>query len=856
MSDNQLRAEEDARAALISAVRYDLSLSLSADDGAVFGSRTVIDFDCATAGAATFVNLAAARLREVVLNDRALDRAEHGFDGRRLRVPGLRSGANRLVVDAECAYGRAGVGLHRFIDPVDRAVYMYTHFEPFDAHRVLACFDQPNIKAPLTLRVTAPAPWTVLANSAGTTRADESDTATWEFEATPPLPPYLYVVAAGEYDVIEGPAYRGTRLLLACRRTLSHLLRAQAGEIFDVTARGLAHFEERYGHRYPFGPYAQVFVPECTMGAMEQPGCVTFNELYIHRGPVSQVQRTRRCNVILHEMVHVMGFGDVVTMRDWGDLWLNETFATVEATLAADALGIPGAWVDFAGAVKSRALHQDQLSTTHPVLVDAPDTDSIRANFDGITYQKGASVLRQLVAWVGAEPYEAGIRAYFSEFFWGNATRADFLGHQSRASGRDLAPWARAWLETAGVNTLIPELSVSGDRYESVAVRQLADAAAGILRPHHVRVALYDDDGNRLRRRTASAAEVTGALTHVEALAGELLAPLVIVNDEDLGYVKLRFDPASLETLLAGGLSRLDADHARAQCWTALHDMTRGAELDAASFVSSVVAQAASETNDLVLERVLAAAVAVAERLTSAANHRPALAVLANLAADQLSRSRSPLIWARCLAASARESEQLALLERMLTGGHEVRGLDVDDDLRWLALARLATEGRAGPVEIDAQLERDPTDSGQRRAAACLTARPAADAKDEAWSMAFDDRPLSRAHLATALGGFTAGLFTAGGFHAGGRDQAALTGPFVDRVLEAVPSVWAERDYEVARVITDSLFPHEPADGPTIAAVEAVIARPGLPVTARRALLEGRDALVRARDARAVDVAG
>jgi aminopeptidase N len=855
VADNQLRSEEDERAALVGDISYEVRLSLDeGDHGGVFSSLTRLEFDCGREGADTFLNLRAPRVRRVTINDREVDAGVHGFDGARLRLAGLRRGRNHVEVVAECSYSSAGVGLHRFIDPVDGATYVYTHFEPFDAHRVLACFDQPNLKARLTMHVEAPASWTVCGNASAAAVERTNGRAAWSFARTPPLPPYLFAVAAGAYEVIEGPSYREVPLRLMCRRSLVGYLAEQADEILDITRRGLAYFEERYGHRYPFDTYTQVFTPESNMGAMENPGCVTFNEMFIHRGPVSQVQRTRRANVILHEMVHVMGFGDVVTMRDWGDLWLNETFATVEATIAADALAMPGAWIDFAGMVKTRALFQDQLSSTHPILVDAPDTDSIRANFDGITYHKGASVLRQLIAWVGDEQYAAGVRSYFKQFFWSNATRSDFLAHQAQHSRRDVEQWARLWLESAGVNRLVPEVETVDGRYTAVHVRQQADATSRLLRPHHVSVGLYDRDGDRLRRRRSLPLDVTGPLTALTALVGERAADLLVVNDDDLTYAKLRFDSASLAVLLDGGLVRLDDAHTRSLCWTALLDMTRDAELPVSRLAATVAAQCPLEPDQLVLERVLAAAASMADHYTADEHRAGTLSLLADTALDQLARtSPAPLIWARCLATTARQARHLDVIAAVLGGERAVPGLTVDVELRWLLLARLVTHGRAGPAQVDAALELDPTDQGRRRATACLAAQPTASAKAKTWAAAMQDSSLPRATLLAALAGFTTGHFAGGGFHAGGRDQAALTDPYVAPYLEALPRVWKERDYEIARVITDGLFPREPADQHTVAAVEDAIAQPAVPLNCRRSLMEGRDGLVRAAAARAAD---
>ncbi len=852
--DNQLRTEEDARAELLRDLRYDVSLTLTDDVNAQrFTSRSVVDLVCTEDGAETFINLRAAALVSAIVNGRQLTDDEHRFDGNRVRVPGLRRGANRVEVTAECVYERSGAGLHRFRDPVDGCLYLYTQCEPFDAHRVLACFDQPNLKAPLRLHVEGPSGWTVCANAPVTASRTDGDRTTWDFATTPPLPPYLFAIVAGDYEVVEGPAHGAVPLALLCRRSLATHVRQGAEPFFDVTLRGLRHFESRYGHPYPFGAYNQVFVPEANMGAMENPGCVTFNEMFVFRGPVSALQLMRRANVILHEMVHVMGFGDVVTMRDWGDLWLNETFATVEATIASDALGIEGAWVDFAGSVKSRALQQDQLTTTHPIIVDPPDTESIRANFDGITYHKGASALRQLIAWVGDEAYAEGIRSYFREFAWANASRTDFLRHQSAASGRDLGEWARLWLETAGVNTLLPRPRDRNGVYGEVGVEQLPDVASKVLRPHHLSVGLYRREGEQLVRQHSTQVEVTGKTATVE-MAGEAVADLLVVNDDDLTFAKLRFDERSLATLLSGGVSAIADPLARSLCWTALHDMTRDAELSTADFVAAVVAQAGRESDPTLLERVLSLAVAAAAHFSADAKRAASLTALAELAAGRL-RETDPLVWARCLVASAHADKHLDLLQRLVDGDLVVPGLVVDDELRWAILARLCAAGRSGAEQVQAALELDPSDAGQRHALSCLAARPLVEAKAAAWASAFDDPQPSRARLVASLSGFTTGLFPVGGFWGGGRDQAALTEAYVDPYLESVAGVWDRLDYEVARVISESLFPHEPPTDTTVGAVERLLEQPNLPWNARRILMEGLDGLRRACRARAADAA-
>src|SRR6516165_3010234 len=499
---NLTRDEARTRAELITVSSYQVELDLTVGD-ATFRSESRIGFDCARPGARTFVNLAAPEVHAITLNGAPV--SLDAFDGERITLGSL-AARNELVVDAECGYSRSGEGLHRFADPADGNVYLYSDLETFDAHRIYACFDQPDMKATYELTVHAPAHWHVVSNMApyiegGVPDESGADLAVagrtgagrvrvWRFPPTPLMATYITHVSAGPWHVVRA-AHDGIPLGIFCRQSLARYLDPE--EIFDVTRQGFDFFHSAFAIKYPFGKYDQLFVPEFKEGAMENAGAVTFLEDYVFRSRVTDFSREARGETILHEMAH-MWFGDLVTMRWWDDLWLNESFATWAGTAAqAEATKWSHAWTTFATAYKAWAYRQDQLPSTHPIAADIPDIHAVEVNFDGITYAKGASVLKQLVAYVGRDNFLAGVRRYFAAHAWGNATLADLLSALEAVSGRDLTAWSREWLETAGVNTLRPSYTVDASgRFTSFSVLQEAAASHPTLRSHRIAVGLYD----------------------------------------------------------------------------------------------------------------------------------------------------------------------------------------------------------------------------------------------------------------------------------------------------------------------------------------------------------------------------
>ena len=621
-SDNLTRDEAATRSALITVASYQVDLDLTGGDS-TFRSVSVARFGCAAPGSSTFINLTAPAVREITLNDAPV--SLDAFDGNRIALTGL-AGENVLRVVADCAYSRSGEGLHRFTDPADGHVYLYSDLETFDAHRVYACFDQPDMKASYELAVTAPADWQVVSNMAPESSVPDGAALRWHFPPTPVMPTYITAVAAGPYHVVRDE-HDGIPLGVYCRQSLASYL--DADEIFEVTRQGFDFYHNSFGIKYPFGKYDQLFVPEFKEGAMENAGCVTFVEAYIFRSRVTDFAREARGETILHEMAH-MWFGDLVTMRWWDDLWLNESFATWAGTLAqAEATRWTSAWTTFAQLYKAWAYRQDQLPSTHPIAADIGDIAAVEVNFDGITYAKGASVLKQLVAYVGRENFLDGVRKYFGAHAWGNATLADLLAALEETSGRDLTAWSAQWLQTAGVNTLRPSYSVDADgHFTEFAVEQEAPATHPVLRSHRIAIGLYDRTETGLVRRQRVETDVAGPRTVIPELAGQARPDLVLVNDEDLTYAKIRLDDHSLRTLV-DSIGEFTDSLPAALCWSAAWDMVRDAEMAARNYVRLVLAGVSSVADISVVQTLLRQAGQAVRRFADPGRRPAGLALMA-----------------------------------------------------------------------------------------------------------------------------------------------------------------------------------------------------------------------------------
>ncbi len=832
MAANLTRDEARERSGLISVGSYQVELDLTGGD-TTFRSVSRIGFDCARPGVGTFVNLAAPRVRRITLNGAPV--GLDAFDGERITLGGLAS-RNELVVDAECAYSRSGEGLHRFTDPADGNVYLYSDLETFDAHRIYACFDQPDLKASYELTVLAPEGWLVVSNmeadADGGIPAD-GGARLWHFPPTPVMSTYITHVSAGPYHVVRDN-HDGISLGIFCRQSLARYL--DPDEIFEVTRQGFDFYHAVFGIKYPFGKYDQLFVPEFKEGAMENAGAVTLVEDYVFRSRVTDFSREARGETILHEMAH-MWFGDLVTMRWWDDLWLNESFATWAGTLAqAEATRWAAAWTTFAKVYKTWAYRQDQLPSTHPIAADIPDIQAVEVNFDGITYAKGAAVLKQLAAYVGRENFLAGVRRYFAAHSWGNATLADLLSALEAVSGRDLTAWSREWLETAGVNMLRPSYTLDPQgRFASFSVVQEAPQSHPVLRSHRIAIGLYDLTGTGLTRRSSIEIDVSGAATPVPALAGEALPDLVLINDEDLAYAKIRLDEHSLRTLITS-IAAFTSSLPAAVCWAAAWDMCRDGEMAARDYVRLVLGGVSSVRDISVVQSLLRQAGQAVRRFADPAWRATGLELMASSLRSLLlsapAGSDHQLAYARSFAGAATSAADLELLSGLLSGSTVIEGLAVDTDLRWILLRRLVSRGAAGPAEIDAELARDATDADERQAATCRAAIPSAEVKRDTWETLTAGKLTIAAFRATLTGFIDP-------------DQAELVEPYRSEYFATIGGVWRDWSSAMAQDFVAGGYQVGAVDAETIAVTDEYLAASEPPAALRRLLIEGRDDVVR-----------
>jgi aminopeptidase N len=832
VASNLTRDEAHDRGRLVDVRSYHVELDLTGD-GDRFTSQTTVTFGCSRPGAGTFIDLSAPAVTEIVLNGQPA--GPESVDGGRIALANL-AADNELRVRASCAYSRNGEGLHRFRDPADGGVYLYSDLETFDAHRVYACFDQPDLKATFEFTVTVPARWQVISNMAPDVTGEPvpgQETARWHFPPSPVMSTYITAVAAGPYHQVV-TEHDGIPLGLYCRQSLAKYL--DADEIFEVTRQGFDFFHQAFAVRYPFGKYDQLFVPEYKAGAMENAGCVTFLEDYLFRSRVTDFRRQSRATTILHEMAH-MWFGDLVTMRWWDDLWLNESFATWASVLAqAEATRWHGAWTSFAQLEKAWAYRQDQLPSTHPIAADVPDIAAVEVNFDGITYAKGAAVLKQLVAYVGLDNFLAGLRRYFGQYAWSNATLGDLLAQLEAASGRELAGWSKQWLETAGVNTLRPEFGLAADgTFTEFAVRQEAPETHPVLRDHRIAIGLYDRTPAGLVRRRRVETDISGERTFVPALAGESRPDLVLINDDDLTYAKIRLDPHSMATL-SNSIGEFTETLPAALCWAAAWDMCRDAELPAREYIQLMLGGIRSVTDVSVVQTLLRQVEAALRRYTDPAWRETGLDLTAS-ALRRLLGQASPgsdiqLAYAQAFAGVAQAPGDLALLNGLLDGTATIAGLSVDTEMRWRILHRLVSRGAEGEPAIEAELARDATDAGERHAASCRASLPDPAAKQASWAQIISGT-LPNATFRAMLAGFM------------DYDQAGLLAPYVDRFFELVSEIWRDWTPDMARWFVSYGYPI--ADDPSvITKTTELIARTSPPPGLARLLVEGRDSVQRA----------
>ncbi|CAM5226894.1 Aminopeptidase N OS=Streptomyces alboniger OX=132473 GN=pepN PE=3 SV=1 [Streptomyces alboniger] len=822
------RDEAQTRAQLIDVHRYtvELDLTQAADTaGETFESRTAIRFS-ARADGATFVELKPAALHSVTLDGQPLDPA--ALDDNRLALHDLTTGEHELRVHAAMRYSHTGEGMHRFTDPTDGETYLYTQLFMEDVQRVFAAFDQPDLKAVFELTVTAPENWTVLAN--GITR--HLGDGTWQAAPTPLISTYLVAVAAGPWHSVR-TEHRGLPFGIHCRRSLAPFMDTDADEILDTTRALYDRYHDKFDEPYPFDSYDQAFVPEFNAGAMENPGLVTFRDEFIYRSAVTDTERQTRAMVIAHEMAH-MWFGDLVTLRWWDNIWLNESFAeymgfqtTAEATRFTDP------WTDFGIARKSWGYDADQRPSTHPVAPDpaaVPDTASAMLNFDGISYAKGASALRQLVAWLGEKDFLVGINTHFARHKFGNATLADFIDSLAHATERDVHSWAEAWLRTTGVDTLTSKVNHAGREWTLGIDRDGA-------RPHRITVGVYDRDlagGPELVLRERFDTDIP-ATTTVERHGG--CPALVVPNDQDVTYAKIRLDGASQETALTS-LSQVPDPLTRAVLWNSLRDMVRDGELDPAVYLRAALTHLPEESDLAVVQGVLTFATAhIAGRYTGPDQRPAALATLGELCQDLIRRTEdgsNPGLRLTAVRSAIDVATLPAPLEAWLAEGTVPGGPELDPELRWRILARLAVLDATDEAAIAAELARDPSATGQEGAARCRAALPDAAAKRAAWEAMFASDDLSNYLLKATAQGFWQ------------PEQADLVQEYIPRYYEDAVTVAARRGPAIADVIGAWAFPTPFVDPETLHLGERCL-RDADPIPAlRRKFTDQLDDLARA----------
>ena len=842
---NLTRQEASQRAETVTRVHsYRVDLDLTASETS-FPSTTTVEFD-AEPGTSTFIDAITERVHSVTLNGKELDPSEVS-DGVRISLPALES-SNTLTVVADAAYTNTGEGLHRCVDPVDVEVYLYSQFEVPDSRRVFAVFEQPDLKAEFTFTVRAPKTWNVISNQPVDVRDEGADSDVWHFGTTPRISSYITALVAGPYakvsDSLTTSDGRNVSLDIYARRSLMEYLDHE--EIFELTKQGFDFYERQFGVPYPFDKYDQLFVPEFNAGAMENAGCVTILEDYIFRSKTTQAMIERRAITVLHELAH-MWFGDLVTMKWWNDLWLNESFAEFMSHLsAAENTRFEHAWTTFSAMEKTWAYRQDQLPSTHPIVADIKDLHDVQVNFDGITYAKGASVLRQLVAWVGQEEFMKAMNSYFTKHSWGNATLVDLMAELETTSGRELRSWSQAWLETAGVNTLTPSVEVDDSgMITRLDVIQTAPNEYPTLRPHRMTAGFYDFVDGKLVRVHGVEFDVDGEHTEVPDTAGRQRPALILLNDDDLAYAKVRLDDASFDTARKH-LRDFENSLPRAAVWGAAWNGTRDGQIPARHFVDLLLDNIGAETDSttiLTQLRNLATTLRMYVRPDAQEETREkAAAGLWDIAQGAEEGSDQQLQFVQAFAAHATSDEQLDTVEALLAGNTTLPGLSIDKDLAWKLLTALVAAGRRGSEDIEAAAEKDNTSTGAQRAAQARAAIPVAEAKEKVWQQVVESHELPNVIQRAAITGFTM------------TTKDSLIRPFVSRYLESIERVWTELSHEISQQIIGGLFP-QIVDRDVLEASEEFLVQLGDGKDSlKRQVMEGRDAIERALRVQAADV--
>lgn len=799
---NLTRVEAQERAGKVFSPEYRINLDLSGE-GPTFRSETTISFG-ATPGASTFVDLISPYVEVVELNGQSLGSGVHRDS--RLELENLEA-ENTLRVVAQCEYMHTGEGLHRFVDPVDNQAYVYSQFEVPDARRVFAVFEQPDLKATYQFTITTPEHWKVFSNAPSPTPQLREGRAVHEFEPTEKMSSYITAIVAGPYagqvDTLTSSDGREIPLGVYCRASMVEYLDAE--EIFQITKDGFAYYEKQFDTPYPFRKYDQVFVPEFNAGAMENAGIVTYRDAYVFRSKPTEAKVERRVITILHELAH-MWFGDLVTMKWWNDLWLNESFAEYMSHLcAAEATAWADCWTTFSAAEKAWAYRQDQLPSTHPIVAPINDLEDVQVNFDGITYAKGACVLTQLVHYVGRENFFTALQRYFKQHAWGNTVLEDLLTQLSEASGKDLQRWSQVWLEEAGMTWLRPAIECDENGViTKLEITQEAFSAGASLRPHRLVVSGYNLVGEgteaRYERVVRAEFDMDGERTAVPDFVGQARPDVILVNDEDLAYAKVRLDEASLEHARYH-ICAFEQSLPRSIILAVLWDMVRDGEYPASDFLWVALESLLVERNSTVVSVMLGRIDTCLDSYLHPSHRAAAQEVvgkrLARLARFMDAGSDTQLQLIRAAAKAAATTEQHQQTRALLQGEEAIAGLHLDPDLRWYFLVSLAAGGQVDEAEIAQELAQDDTVNGRERALEARAARPQAAAKAEAQRLAYEGEDVTNDQRVAIVAGYNR------------HQQPELTREFVPAYFESLEEVWRTRTMDTAQTLVAGFYPFE-----------------------------------------------
>ncbi|RYQ29067.1 aminopeptidase N [Bifidobacterium pseudolongum] len=815
---NLTRVEAEERKSIVQyPIHYSVDLDLTQGD-TTFVSTSTIQFG-AKAGESTFLDLIADEVTAVTVNGESVEPGEVFADSR-IALNNLRE-RNEVVVTALCRYSTTGEGLHRSVDPSDGNVYLYSQFEVPDARRVYAVFDQPDLKAVFKFSVLAPCSWIVTSNmpvestedtdqmtldgTLGTKPAEHAKR--WTFAPTPTMSSYLTAICAGPYaewhTTYQNEDGRTIPMAQYCRQSLKDDFAKDVDYLFDITKKGFAFYAKTWGVPYPYAKYDQIYVPEYNAGAMENIGMVTIRDSYVFSSKVTDALAERRVVTVLHELAH-MWFGDYVTMKWWNDLWLNESFAEFTSTLAtAEATEWHDAWATFCSGEKSWALNQDQLSTTHPIVAPINDLNDTYVNFDGITYAKGASVLKQLVAYVGRSEFFEGINHYLYRHAYSNATLNDLLTELEGTSGRDLKTWSAQWLEQAGINTIATDLHTAQDgTISELTLHQFAPTDHPVLREHRLAVGFYneDEESGKVVRTDRIELDVDGEATTVTEAAGKPRPRFLLTNDDDLTYTKLRFDDESLAFATAN-LYRFDDALARAVIWLALWDMTRDGELAASDFIGTTLKLLSTETESTTFRYALACLSTTVwhytDRTKRAAIAQHTAQALLDLAkqAPAGSDMQFQLISAYLTYGVEGDSAFADTARGLLSGSLVLEGLEIDNNFRWSLVRALSSINAIDEADIQQELERKDTTENREFALAARAARATAEAKAWAWNEAIHDEVLTNAQLESVAGGFAS------------TPSQELAEPYVKEYFDSAEWIWNHKTFHMAEALLEGLYP-------------------------------------------------